>query len=88
MHKSGLGVKCWAKAAYTACYLINRSPASAIGFKCPNKVWNNQPVAYSHLKIFGCAAYMHDNVSKLDPRAKKCVLWAILVELKDTSYGL
>ncbi|XP_022897510.1 uncharacterized protein LOC111411188 [Olea europaea var. sylvestris] len=46
----------------TTAYLINRSPISALNFAVPEYVSSNSPVNYSCLKIFGCAAYTHQNV--------------------------
>jgi hypothetical protein len=62
----------WAEAANAACYLINRSPNSAIDFKISEEVWTGKPVDYSNLRIFGCPAYAHVNNGKLVPRAQKC----------------
>jgi hypothetical protein len=39
----------WAEAASTACYLINRSPNSAIDFKILEEVWIGKPVDYAHV---------------------------------------
>jgi hypothetical protein len=63
----------WAEAASAACYLINRSPNSAIDFKIPEEVWTGKPVDYSNLRIFGCPTYAHVNNGKLVPRAQKCI---------------
>ena len=70
---SGLPKKFWAEAANTACYLINRSLSSAIGFTTLKGKWSNKSPSYQHLKIFGCIAFVHSKQGKLDPRAKRCV---------------
>jgi len=65
----------WAEAVNTAAYLINRSPSVPLDFKLPEEVWTGKEVKLSHLKIFGCVAYVHVNSNdrdKLDPKAKKC----------------
>ena len=56
-----------------ACYLVNRSPSTALELKTSDEVWSGTPSDYSDLKIFGCPAYCHVNDSKLEPRAKKCI---------------
>lgn len=63
----------WAEAINTACYLVNRSPSTAIELKTPEEVWSGSPANYSNLRIFGCPAYAHVNEGKLKARAKKCV---------------
>ena len=60
----------------SACYLVNRSPSVAINYKIPKEVWLGQSCDYSHLKIFGCDAYVlipRNQRSKLDPKSKCCV---------------
>ncbi|PPR84446.1 hypothetical protein GOBAR_AA36262 [Gossypium barbadense] len=70
---AGLGEEFWAEAVNTACYLVNRSPSTAIELKTPEEVWSGSPADYSGLRVFGCPAYAHVNEGKLKPRAKKCI---------------
>ena len=49
----------WAEIAFTTCFLVNRSPSSAIEKKTPKEVWFGISADYSNLKIFGCPAYAH-----------------------------
>ena len=72
----------WAEAASTACYLVNRSPHSALNFKVPEEIWSGNPVDYSNLRIFGCPAYAHVNDGKLDPRAVECIFLGYASESK------
>ncbi|KAG8489147.1 hypothetical protein CXB51_017180 [Gossypium anomalum] len=72
----------WAKAASTACFLINRSSSVAIEKKTPQEVWSGNPVNYSNLKIFGCPAYAHVDNGKLEPRSIKCVFLGYKVGVK------
>ena len=46
---AGLGKEFWAEAINMACYLINRSPSSAIEWKTPEKVWSGISIDYSEL---------------------------------------
>ena len=52
MHSNiGLPKSFWAEVASTACFLVNRSPSSAIDKKTPKEVWFGTPIDYSDLKI-------------------------------------
>ncbi|KAH9718762.1 hypothetical protein KPL71_022343 [Citrus sinensis] len=62
-----------AETLMTACYLVNKSPSSALNFKTPVEMWSGRAANYSNLKIFGCPAYAHVKQGKLEPRALKCV---------------
>ena len=68
---AGLDRSYWAEALNTACYLINRSPATAIDCKTRIEVWSGKPADYSKLRVFRCPTYYHVSEGKLDPRAKK-----------------
>jgi len=43
----------------TACYLVNKSPSSALEDKTPQEVWIGKKHSLSHLRVFGCDAYVH-----------------------------
>ena len=60
----------------TTCYLVNRSPTSALIDKTPQEVWTGKKPSIKHLNFFGCDAYVHvpkDKRSKLDNKAEKCI---------------
>ncbi|KAM2683111.1 hypothetical protein EV1_044763 [Malus domestica] len=66
----------WGEAVRTACYLINRSPSVPLGLDVPERVWAGNDVSYSHLKVFGCKAFVHvpkEQRSKLDYKATPCI---------------
>jgi hypothetical protein len=72
----GLGKELWAKAVGIACYLVNRSPSSALDDKTLQEVWTSNKPSLTHLKVFGCDAYVHfpkENKSKLDKKAENCI---------------
>ena len=56
---AGLEQKFWAEAVATACYLVNRSPTSALVGKTPMEVWSGKKPSIRHLHVFGCEAYAH-----------------------------
>lgn len=66
--ETGLRLEFWAEATSTAVYLINRTPGSSIEFELPGC-----KVDLSHLRKFGCSAYVHRVQEKISPRAVKGV---------------
>jgi hypothetical protein len=72
----GLGKEFWEEAMGTTCYLVNRSPSLALDDKTPPKVWTGKKPSLTHLKVFGCDAYVHvrmEKRSKLDKKVEKCI---------------
>lgn len=59
------------EAVHTTCYLINRSPSTALNFKTPQEVWTGKPPSYQNLRVFGCPAFFHVNEGKLEPRSRR-----------------
>jgi hypothetical protein len=73
--QSGLPKHFWAETVNTAAYLINRGPSVPLEHRLPEEVWSGKEVKLSHLRIFGCTAYVHisdQGRNKLDPKSKKC----------------
>ena len=72
----GLGQEFWAEAVDNACYLVNRSPSSMLEDKTPHEIWTGKKPSLSHLRVFGCDAYVHDpkeKRTKLDSKYEKCI---------------
>jgi hypothetical protein len=72
----GLGKELWAEVMVSACYLVNISPSSMLDDKTPQEVWTGKKSSLTHLKVFGCDAYVHvpkENKSKLDKKDEKCI---------------
>jgi hypothetical protein len=72
----GLGKYFWVEAVGIACYLVNRSPSSTLDDKNPHEVWTGKKPSLTHLKVFGCEAYVHvpkENKIKLDKKAENCI---------------
>jgi hypothetical protein len=75
-----LGQELWAEAVGTSCYLVNRSPSSALDDKTPHKVWTEKKPSLQHLSLFGCDAYVQvpkENRSKMDKMLKSVYLLVI-----------
>ena len=71
-----LGLEFWAEAVGTACYLVNISPSSVLDDKTPQEVCIGKKLSLTHLKVFGCEAYVHvpkENVSKLYKKVEECI---------------
>ena len=64
----------WAEAVNTGVYIMNRTPTAVVhGFTLEEKYSGKKP-NLSHVKVFGCIAYVHipnELRTKLDPKAEK-----------------
>jgi hypothetical protein len=78
----------WAEAEATAIYIMNRTPTTTVhGMTLEEKFTGKKPNV-SHLRMFGCIAYVHvpdEKRSKLDPKAKKCIFIGYSLEQKGYS---
>ncbi|KAH9789507.1 Integrase catalytic domain-containing protein [Citrus sinensis] len=64
------------EAAKTACYIVNRSPSTAIRLKTAMEMWTGKPADYSYLHAFGCPVYVMYNAqerTKLDAKSRRCI---------------
>ena len=69
---AGLSKEYWAEAVATAAYLRNRTATSALKEeKTPYEKWYERKPDISHLKVFGCAAYLDSEGRGLDGKAEK-----------------
>jgi hypothetical protein len=71
-----LGQEFLAEAMGIACYLVNKSASSSVDDKTPQEVWSGKEPSLTHIKIFGCDAYVHvpkENKIKLDKKVEKCI---------------
>ncbi|KAH9671138.1 hypothetical protein KPL70_017236 [Citrus sinensis] len=76
LRTAGLPNSFWAKAAKTACYIVNRSPSTVIGLKTAMEMWTGKLADYSYLHAFGCPVYVMYNAqerTKLDPKYRRCI---------------
>ncbi len=67
----------WDEAVSTAAYVRNRSLTSAVVGTTPHQAWCGQNPRVDHLKVFGCAVYVHipkDERGKLDSKTRKSIL--------------
>lgn len=72
---SGFGKEMWGEVVYTATYVTNRCPTTAVDVnKTPYELWVGRKPDVSKLRTFGCAAYTHipkELRTKLDPKGRK-----------------
>ncbi|KAL3834104.1 hypothetical protein ACJIZ3_008840 [Penstemon smallii] len=76
LRTAGIAKSFWAEAVNTACYVIIRSPSTAIDLKTPMEMWTGTPTDYSHLHTFGSPVYLMYNAqerSKLDKKSRRCI---------------
>ena len=48
----------WAEAVTTTVYIMNRCPTKSVKNKFPQEAWTGMNHSVSHLKVFGCIAYI------------------------------
>ncbi|KAL2251628.1 UNVERIFIED_CONTAM: Retrovirus-related Pol polyprotein from transposon TNT 1-94 [Sesamum indicum] len=70
---SGLPKTFWGEVVLTAAHLINMSPSMPLFGKTPEFMWNVKLPDLSYLRVFGCSAFVHQNVDKLEPISLKCI---------------
>ena len=73
-HMAGLSSGFWSYAIRTAIHVYNVTPIAKDGFKTPKKMWSGLTPDISHLRIFGCSAYITINKKKrrkLDPKSRE-----------------
>ena len=66
----------WAEVVSTAMYIMNRTPTFAVHDVTPEEKVFGKKLDLTHLKVFGCIAYVHvlDELrTKLDPKVEKCI---------------
>jgi hypothetical protein len=64
------------EAVDTIKYLVNMSPSSALVEMNPHEVWSGKKPSISHLKFFGCDAFLDvpkEKRRKLIKKAVKCI---------------
>lgn len=65
----------WAVTSNCAVYLRNRVLGKALDNMTPYQAWHGRKPNVSHIRMFGCEAFMHiphDERSKFSPKARKC----------------
>lgn len=66
----------WAEAVNTAVYILNRTPTMQAPGSTPYEIWCGGKPTLSHLRIFGCEAFVHIpnvNRTKLEAKSQKMI---------------
>ena len=67
----------WNEAIRISCYIFNRSLIRSLLNKTPYELLRNRTPNVSHLKVFPCRCFIHnngkDNLEKFDPRSDEGV---------------
>ena len=64
---------------------MNRTPTAAVHGVTLEEKYSDKKPDLSHLKVFGCTAYVHipnELRTKLDPKAEKCIFVGYSIEQK------
>ncbi|KAL2542004.1 Uncharacterized protein Adt_02982 [Abeliophyllum distichum] len=61
--------------------IADKTPSSSLDGKTPKQPWSRKSPDYSHLRTFGCAAYPHQSVEKLEASAQNGVFVTICCKL-------
>jgi hypothetical protein len=75
----------WVEVVATIVYIMNRTPTAAVHGMTPKEKIIGKKLDVSHLRVFGCIAYVHvldEKRSKLDPKAEKCIFIGYSLEQK------
>ena len=68
-----LPVSFWGYALESACYILNNVPSKSVD-KTPYEIWTGRKPIISHLRVWGCPAYVKRLESdKLGPKSDRCL---------------
>ena len=58
MKEKHLSNEYWREVATCSVYILNRSPMKSMKDQVPQQAWSGKCSSISHLRIFGCVAYV------------------------------
>ena len=76
LEESGLSSKFWGECLAALVHVWNRCPTSTVAKKTPFELWHGKKPDVSHLRIWGCTAYVHVQKDKhvaLGSHMEKCI---------------
>ncbi len=81
----------WVEVVATAVYIMNRTPTAAIHGMTPKEKFIGKKPNVSHLRVFGCIAYVHvpdEKKSKLDQKLRNVSSLDILQNKRDIDVSI
>ena len=70
---ANLPLSFWGYALQIACYLLNNVPSKSV-VSTPYEMWNGRKPSISHLRVWGCPAYVKClDADKLGPKFDRCL---------------
>ena len=68
---ASLSISFWGYALKIACYILNRLPSKSVD-KSPYEIWTGHKSMLSHLRVWGCLAYIkYLKIDELGPKSDK-----------------
>ena len=59
LNDAGLSQDYWVEVVDTTCYVVNKSSMSTLVNKTPYEDWASKIPSLTHLRVFGCDAFVH-----------------------------
>ena len=75
-HHAGLSNSFWIYAVKAKLHTYNVTPIKCTDYKTPKELWSTQKLNISHLRVFGCLAWVHilkKRRHKLEPKSKAMI---------------
>jgi len=91
LHHARLDMQFWPDAVATAVHIKNRCSHSATPGKTPEELWTGQRADVSHLRVFGCSAYVlvpDGQRSKFDAKSQRCIMMGYQHDSGQLAYRL
>ena len=75
-HHAGLSNSFWIYAVKAKLHTYNITPIKCVDYKTPKELWSGQRPDISHLRVFGCLAWVHilkKRRHKLQPKSRAMI---------------
>ena len=76
LNEANLPVQFWFHAYVALLHVLNRTPTAPLPGKTPHEAWHTKKPDVSHLRVWGCLAYVHiqkDKRKSFGPHMEKCI---------------